>query len=63
MMTTHSLTKAADDYTGKAEKQRTPTSIAKSIGMGRAAREKIVELNDVDPQLDSNLLELNDKLY
>jgi hypothetical protein len=58
----NSLTKDADDYAIKAEKEHSVTLITKSNAMRRAAKGKADELATVSQQLDQKLLELKNCL-
>ena len=53
-----SMTKDADDFADKAERQRKLTLISKSNAMRRAVKEKGDELTVLSQELDSKLLEL-----
>jgi len=49
---------SADDYADKAEESRDLTYIAKSNSLRRAAKEKDVELESVNEQLEAACLKL-----
>jgi uncharacterized coiled-coil DUF342 family protein len=53
------LTASADEFAEKAEKEHQLTLIAKSNAMRKAAKEKDVELEEVEQQLNAKLLELS----
>jgi len=53
-----SLTKDADDFAEKAEKQHKVTLISKSNAMRRAVKEKNDELTVLSQELANKLLEL-----
>jgi hypothetical protein len=53
-----SLSRSADEFADKAEKEHDLTSIAKSNSLRRAAKEKADEVKTVDQQLDDKLLQL-----